>query len=74
VTSTPLTARQDLLRELDAALEEGASGDDLLELIIRSGWQPRPVPNPNSAYLEGVLESGRRISIEIRHGRLTRAS
>jgi len=72
--SSPLTARQALLREVDAALGEGAAGEQLVELIIRSGWQPRPTPDPNSEYLEGVLENGRRVPIEIRHGRLSRAS
>jgi hypothetical protein len=72
VTSTPLTARQTLLREIDAAMGGGASGDDLVELIIRSGWQPRPLADPDSEYLEGVLDSGRRVPIEIRRGRLSR--
>lgn len=72
--SSPLTARQALLREIESALEEGTAADQLVELIIRSGWQPRPVPDPNSEYLEGVLQNGTRVPIEIRHGRLSRAS
>ena len=67
-----MTARQALLRDIEAALGEHASGEDLVELLIRSGWQPRPMPDPNSEYLEGVLENGRRVPIEIRHGRLSR--
>ena len=74
VHATPLTARQALLRAVDDALDAGASGEDLVDLIIRSGWQPRPLPDPNSDYLEGVLDDGTRVPIEIRHGRLSRAS
>ncbi len=74
MSSTPLTARQSLLREIEAALDEHASGEDLVELLIRSGWQPRPMPDPDSEYLEGVLENGRRVPIEIRHGRYSRVS
>jgi hypothetical protein len=70
--ATPLTARQTLLREIDDALGQGASGSDLVELIIRSGWQPRPAPDPNSEYLEGVLDNGRRVPIEIRRSRFSR--
>lgn len=72
MSATPLTARQSLLREFEAALGEHASGEDLVELLIRSGWQPRPVPDPNSEYLEGVLENGKRVPIEIRHARYSR--
>jgi hypothetical protein len=67
-----LTARQRLLQEITSSMEAGASGDDLVELIIRHGWQPRPVPNPNSDYLEGVLDSGRRVPIEIQHPAFSR--
>ncbi len=74
MSSTPLTARQSLLREIEAALDEHASGEDLVELVIRSGWQPRPVPDPDSEYLEGVLENGKRVPIEIRHARYSRVS
>jgi hypothetical protein len=70
---TPLTARQALQREIVAALLDGASGEDLVELIIRNGWQPRPMPDPDSEYLEGVLDDGRRVPIEIRHATFSRA-
>jgi hypothetical protein len=72
MSPTPLTARQALLREVAAALGEGASGEDLVELVIRSGWQPRPTPDPNSEYLEGVLDNGRHVPIEIRHAAVSR--
>lgn len=72
MTSTPLSARQALIQEIAAALGEGASGADLVELVIRSGWQPRPTPDPNSDYLEGVLDDGRRVPIEIRRARFSR--
>jgi hypothetical protein len=62
----PGTAKQHLIRELEAALAGQASAADLVELVIRSGWQPRPVPDPDSEYLEGVLADGRRVPIEIR--------
>lgn len=65
------SSRQVLGQEISNALRSGASGPDLAELVIRSGWQPRPVPasDPDTDHLEGVLESGRRVSIEIRHAR-----
>jgi hypothetical protein len=72
MSATPLSARQHLLQEIDAALGEGAKGEDLVELIIRCGWQPRPLPDPDSEYIEGLLQDGRRVPIEIRHSSLTR--
>lgn len=64
-----MTPRQILGQEISNALRGGASGADLTELVIRAGWQPRPIPeaNPNSDYLDGVLDSGKRVPIEIRH-------
>jgi hypothetical protein len=64
-----MTPRQILGQEISNALRTGASGTDLTELVIRVGWQPRPVPAPGpiSDHLEGVLHSGRRVPIEIRH-------
>lgn len=72
MSTTPLSAKQHLKSELEAALVEGATGDEIVDLIIRCGWQPRPIPDPNSEYLEGVLDNGTRVPIEIRHGHLTR--
>ncbi|WP_375386872.1 hypothetical protein [uncultured Amnibacterium sp.] len=73
MSTTPSSAKQHLLTEIESALEAGASGRDLMELVIRCGWQPRPVPDPNSEYLEGRLDDGTRVPIEIRHGLLSRA-
>ena len=69
-----MTPRQLLGQEIGNALQTGASGTDLTELVIRAGWQPRPVParNPNSDYLDGVLDSGKRVPIEIRHATFSR--
>ena len=61
-------ARRTLGTAIDAALRAGASGPDLVELLISTGWQRRPEPDPRSDFLEGVLDSGRRVPIEIRHG------
>jgi len=74
VSNAPMTPRQVLGQEIANALRTGASGIDLTELVIRAGWQPRPVParNPNSEYLDGVLDSGRRVPIEIRHAKSNR--
>lgn len=74
MSTTPLSAKQHLKAAIDTALGEGASGDDIVELIVRCGWQPRPTPDPNSEYLEGVLEDGTRVPIEIRHANLSRTS
>ncbi|WP_147392020.1 hypothetical protein [Amnibacterium setariae] len=73
MSTTPLSAKHHLASEITSALGEGASAQDIVELIVRCGWQPRPVPDPNSEYLEGVLEDGTRVPIEIRHASLTRA-
>jgi hypothetical protein len=73
MSTTPLSAKQHLATEITTALGEGATGKDIVELVVRSGWQPRPVPDPNSEYLEGVLEDGRRIPIEIRRSSLSHA-
>lgn len=73
MSTTPLTARHRLLQEIDAALDAGATGREIVDLVIRSGWQPRPLPDPNSEYLEGRLDSGARVPIEIRHAHLSRA-
>ena len=69
-----MTPRQVLGQEISNALRTGTSGNDLTELVIRAGWQARPVParNPNSDYLDGVLDSGRRVPIEIRHATSSR--
>lgn len=61
------TAKHDLMIEIEAALGEHATSIDLVELVIRSGWQPRPIPDPDSDHLEGVLADGTRVPIEIRH-------
>jgi hypothetical protein len=74
MSTTPLSAKHHLRSEIDAALGEGASSDDIVELVVRCGWQPRPIPDPNSEYLEGVLENGTRVPIEIRHASLSRTS
>jgi len=68
-----MTARQYLIQEVAAALGEGADGEDVVDLVIRTGWQPRPLPDPHSDHLEGVLADGRRVPIEIRRARLTHA-
>ena len=73
MSTTPSSAKQHLMTEIETALGEGASSADVVDLIIRCGWQPRPVPDPNSEYLEGVLADGTRVPIEIRHGLLSRA-
>ena len=73
MSTTPLSAKQHLATEITTALSGGATGHDIVELIVRSGWQPRPVPDPHSDYLEGMLDDGRRIPIEIRHSTLTHA-
>lgn len=62
-----MTARRQLQTEFDVALGKHATAADLVELVIRSGWQPRPLPDPNSEYLTGVLANGLRVPIEIRH-------
>jgi hypothetical protein len=67
MSTTPMTARRQLQVEIEAAMADQASASELVDLIIRSGWQPRPMPDPNSEYLEGVLANGARVPIEIRH-------
>lgn len=62
-----MTARRQLQTEIESALGSQASAAEIVELVIRSGWQPRPLPDPNSEYLEGVLANGVRVPIEIRH-------
>ncbi len=68
MSTAPMTPRQILGQEISNALRSGASGTDLTELVIRAGWQPRPIParDPHSDHLDGVLDSGRRVPIEIR--------
>jgi hypothetical protein len=73
MTTTSSSAKQHLVTEIETALRAGASSGELVDLVIRSGWQPRPTPDPNSEYLEGVLDDGTRVPIEIRHGLLSRA-
>jgi hypothetical protein len=73
MSTTPSSAKQHLAAEITTALDEGATAKDLVELIVRSGWQPRPVPDPNSDYFEGLLDDGRRVPIEIRHASLSHA-
>ena len=53
-----MTARQYLIQEIAAALGEGATGEDVVDLVIRTGWQPRPLPDPHSDRLRG--RAGRR--------------
>ncbi|MGT2425571.1 hypothetical protein [Amnibacterium kyonggiense] len=67
MSTTPMTARRQLQAEIESAVRAEASAADIVDLIIRAGWQPRPLPDPNSEYLEGVLASGERVPIEIRH-------
>jgi hypothetical protein len=67
MSTTPMIARRQLQTEIESAMREQASAAAIVELVIRSGWQPRPVPDPNSEYLEGVLANGVRVPIEIRH-------
>lgn len=62
------------MQEVAAALADGASGAAIIELLIRTGWQPGPTMDPNSDHLQGVLDSGRTVPIEIRHSQLGRAS
>lgn len=62
-----MTARRQLQVEIETALTKQASAAEVVDLIIRAGWQPRPMPDPNSDYLEGVLANGVRVPIEIRH-------
>lgn len=62
-----MTARRQLQVEIETALTNRATASEVVDLIIRSGWQPRPMPDPNSEYLEGVLANGARVPIEIRH-------
>lgn len=62
-----MVARRRLQEEIEAAMERHASAAEIVELVIGSGWQPRPLPDPNSEYLEGVLSNGTRVPIEIRH-------
>ena len=73
MSTTTTSAKQHLRTEIEAALGAGATGAEVVDLIIRCGWQPRPVPDPNSEYLEGVLADGTRVPIEIRHALLSRA-
>jgi hypothetical protein len=72
MSTTSLSAKHHLTTEIESALGEGASGDDIVELVIRCGWQPRPTPDPNSEYFEGLLDNGTRVPIEIRHASLSR--
>jgi hypothetical protein len=74
MSTTSLSAKQHLKAELGAALSRGAGVDEIVDLVIRCGWQPRPTPDPNSEYLEGRLENGARVPIEIRHANLARAT
>lgn len=64
------TAKHDLMVEIEAALGEQASSMDLVELVIRCGWQPRPMPDPDSDYLDGLLADGTHVPIEIRRSRV----
>ncbi|GAA2750553.1 hypothetical protein [Amnibacterium kyonggiense] len=67
MSTTPMTARRQLQAEIESAVREQATAAQIVDLIIRAGWQPRPLPDPNSEYLEGVLANGVRVPIEIRH-------
>ena len=70
---TPGTAKHDLMVQIEAALQSGSSSEAIVELIVRSGWQPRPIPDPNSDYLDGVLRDGTHVPIEIRHALVSHA-
>jgi hypothetical protein len=73
MSTTPETAKRDLLSRIESALaHEDVSAEAIVDLIIRTGWQPRPLPDPNSDYLEGVLADGTRVPIEIRHASFAR--
>jgi hypothetical protein len=72
MSTTPMTARRQLQVEIETAMTNQASASEVVDLIIRSGWQPRPMPDPNSDYLEGVLANGARVPIEIRHAMAAR--
>jgi hypothetical protein len=74
MSTPPEVARRDLLELIEAALgHEDVSAAAVVDLVIRSGWQPRPLPDPNSSYLDGRLRDGTRVAIEIRHARLSMA-
>jgi hypothetical protein len=73
MSTTPLSEKQHLAAEIASALHVGATGQDVVELVVRSGWQPRPVPDPDSDHLEGLLDDGTRVRIEIRHASLSHA-
>ena len=62
------TSRELLTQRVAESMRAGATGAEILELIIGDGWQPGPERDPDSDYLDGVLDSGRRVLIEIRHG------
>jgi hypothetical protein len=73
MSTTPEGAKRALLDQIEAALaHEEVSAAAIVDLIIRTGWQPRPVPDPNSDYLEGRLRDGTHVPIEIRHGLFAR--
>lgn len=72
MTTTPRGDQQRLQAELDRALDSRPSGADLVELVISAGWQPRPTPDSNSDYLDGLLADGTRVQVEIRHASVRR--
>lgn len=67
-TESP-TPRELLTSRVAESIRAGASSAEILDLIIRDGWQPGPDRDPNSDYFEGILDSGRRVPIEVHHGR-----
>lgn len=67
-------AQQSLVRRIATLQQGGASAEALVDLVVRSGWQPRVEPATGSDYVEGVLDSGKRVRIEIRRGRLGRVA
>lgn len=68
------TARARLSERIAVELAAGASAAELVETAIRLGWQPGPALDPHSDYVEGVLDSGGRVRVEIRHARTRRAA
>jgi hypothetical protein len=73
MSTPPEVARRDLLGLVEAALgHDDVSAAAIVDLVIRAGWQPRPLPDPNSSYLDGRLRDGTHVEIEIRHAQLSR--
>ncbi len=67
-----MTDKRRLLDAFESAMHERATARDLVEIVIGTGWQPRPEPHPDSEHLEGVLANGARVPIEIRRAAVGR--